>query len=269
MTVVLSGIGCDTTNAGRVAPYGGGAFEYVPIPEKTRATDELHTYGSWELRHHDGVAADLLSAITPDPAAGVTHADDATIRSWPLHRDPNFEAMTYGEHDRGSYVDRLLSLDPGDVVGFYAGLDDGERVHRYLIGYFTVDQVVDLPADASRERIAEAFEHHPENAHAKRAVGGHRYYADEHVVLVDGTDPGGLFERDPIRLSEYYVAEGNERPQYYLSETARERFSIVEGRSNMQFKPAYLSTLSGSAFVDEVGVPGDRSIQSATPSQSG
>lgn len=259
MTVVLSGIGCDTTNTGRVAPYNDGAFEYIPIPEKTRATDELHTYGSWDLRHHDGVAADLLSTITPDPAQGITHMDEATIRGWPLHRDPNFEALTYGEHDRGSYVDRLLSLSAGDIVGFYAGLDDGDRVHRYLIGYFTVEEIVHLPPDADLETVAEAFRAHPKNAHAKRAVGGYRQYDGEHVVLVDGTTPGGLFERDPIKISEYYVADGNERPQYYLADELRDRLSIVEGRSNMQFKPAYLSTLSGEAFVEEVGVPGERS----------
>jgi len=258
MTVVLSGIGCDTTNAGRVAPYGDGAFEYVPIPEKTRRTDELHTYGSWPLRHHDGVAADLLTAITPDPATGVRHGDEGTIRSWPVHHDPNFDALTYGEHERGAYVDRLLALDPGDVVGFYAGLDDGDRVHRYLIGYFTVATVTELPPDLPPAKAAEHFDDHPENAHAKRAVGGHRYYDDERVVLVDGTEPGGLFERDPIRLSEYTVGEGNERPQYYLAGEVRDRFDIVAGRDNMQFKPAYRSTLSGSDFVEAVGRPGER-----------
>ena len=231
MTLVLSGIGCDTTNVGRVAPYDDGAFEYIPIPEKTRSTDELHTFGSWQLRHRDGVAADLISTITPDPAQGVSHSDEATIRSWPLHRDPNFEALTYGEHDRGSYVDRLLSLSAGDIVGFYAGLDDGERVHRYLIGYFTVNEVVHLPPGTPREQVAEAFQTQPENAHAKRAVGGYRAYD---------------------------IADGNERPQYYLADEARERFSIVEGRANMQFKPAYLSTFSGDEFVEEVGVPGER-----------
>jgi hypothetical protein len=258
MTVVLSGIGCDTTNAGRVAPYGDGAFEYVPIPEKTRRTDESHTYGSWPLRYRDGVAADLLTSITPDPASGVRYSDDSSIRSWPLHRDPNFEALTYGEHERGSYVDRLLRLAPGDVVGFYAGLDDGDRVHRYLVGYVTVASVTELPPDISRAAAAEIFDDHPENAHAKRAVDGHRYYDDERVVLVDGTEPGGLFARDPIKLSTYTVAPGNERPQYYLDPAIRDRFDIVDGRDNMQFKPAYLSTVSGSAFVDAVGVPGDR-----------
>ena len=67
MTVVLCGIGCDTTNAGRVAPlYPDGRFEYVPIPEKTRQTAETETYGTWDLRHQEGVAVGLLTAITPN-----------------------------------------------------------------------------------------------------------------------------------------------------------------------------------------------------------
>jgi hypothetical protein len=258
MTIVFSGIGCDTTNAGCVAPYGDGAFEYIPIPEKTEETGEQYTYGSWPLRHQDGVAADLLSSVTPNPAEGTRYTDPETIRSWPVHHDPNFEALTYGEHDRGSYIDRLQLLDPDDVVGFYAGLDDGQRVHRYLIGYFTVTEIVDIPPELSPARAAEHFDDHPENAHAKRATDGHRYYDDEHVLLVDGTEPGGLFECDPIKLSEYTVADGNQRPQYYLDPAIRDQFDIVEGRDNMQFKPAYRSTLSRSAFVDLVGRPGAR-----------
>lgn len=38
----------------------------------------------------------------------------------------------------------------------------------------------------------------------------------------------------------------------------QEFFEIVEGRDNMQFKPAYRSTLSRAAFVDAVGRPGER-----------
>jgi hypothetical protein len=249
MVAVLAGIGCDTTNAGRVAPlYEDGAFEYVPIPEKTRETAETETYGSWELRHREGVAADLLTAITPDPAEGTTYHGDA-LREWPLHHDPNFEALTYGEH-RPGYVRELRRLDPGDVVGFYAGLrrPDGERAHRYLVGHFTVASVDVIPAEASDDAAVAVFEAHPENAHAKRARAGGRYYDDEAVAIVDGREPGGLFERDPIRMSEYAVAPGNERAQYYLDPAFADRFEVVAGRENMQFKPAYRCDLSGEAF---------------------
>ena len=258
MTVVLCGIGCDTTNAGRVAPLrDDGCFEYVPIPEKTRATEETVTYGAWPLRCREGVAADLLSRITPDPSEGTTYHGDA-LREWPLHHDPNFDALAYGEH-RPAYVDRLRRLDPGDVVGFYAGLrrPGGERAHRYLIGYFSVGAVEVIPPDATREEAAAVFERHPENAHAKRARAGGRYDDEETVALVAGREPGGLFERDPVRMSTYEVKPGNERAQYYLDPGFAERFRVSEGRENMQFKPAYLCEMAGAAFVEEVGVPAE------------
>ena len=261
MTVVLAGVGADSTNVGALAPlYDDGRFEYVPIPEKTRETTEAETLGSWNLRHGDGVAADLTTRITPQPVRGDTETvtGDA-LASWPLHRDPNFEALTYGEHRTSGYVSRLRALESGDVVGFYAGLrrPDGDRAHRYLIGYFTVDDVVVVDPEtppAEREAILAA---HPENAHAKRARDGD-LYLEKPVVIVDGREPGGLFERDPIRLSDYYVRDGNERPQYYLRDEIASAWNVRAGGANMMFKPAYRCDLSGAAFRDLVGAPGSR-----------
>ncbi|WP_226006928.1 hypothetical protein [Natrinema salinisoli] len=262
MTVVLAGVGADSTNVGALAPlYDDGRFEYVPIPEKTRETTESETLGSWPLRAGEGVAADLTTRITPQPVHdGTETVTGEALESWPLHRDPNFEALTYGEHRTSGYVSRLRALEPGDVVGFYAGLrrPDGDRTHRYLIGYFTVDGVAVVGPDtppAEREAILEA---HPDNAHAKRARDGD-LYLEKPVVIVDGREPGGLFERDPIRLSDYYVEDGNERAQYYLREEIASELSVQAGGTNMMFKPAYRCDLSGAAFRDRVGLPGDRS----------
>jgi hypothetical protein len=262
MTVVLAGVGADTTNVGALAPlYDDGRFEYVPIPEKTRETSESATLGSWELRGDDGVAADLMTRITPQPVHdGAETVSGDALASWPLHRDPNFEALTYGEHRTSGYVSRLRALEPGDVVGFYAGLrrPDGDRAHRHLIGYFTVDRVDVVTPEmlrADREAILAA---HPENAHAKRARDGD-LYLEKPVVIVDGREPGGRFERDPIRISDYYVAAGNERPQYYLRETVASAWDVRAGGANMMFKPAYRCGLSGAAFRDLVGRPGARS----------
>ncbi|MFA9416880.1 hypothetical protein [Natrinema sp. HArc-T2] len=263
MTVVLAGVGADSTNVGALAPlYDDDRFEYVPIPEKTRETTESETLGSWELRADDGVAADLTTRITPQPVGdGAETVTGDALASWPLHRDPNFEALTYGEHRTSGYVSRLRALEPGDVVGFYAGLrrPDGDRAHRYLIGYFTVDDVVvaspDMPR-AEREAILAA---HPDNAHAKRAQDGD-LFLEKPVVIVDGREPGGLFERDPIRISDYYVAEGNERPQYYLREEIESAWNVQAGGSNMMFKPAYRCDRSGAAFRELVGIPGERPV---------
>ncbi|WP_207590127.1 hypothetical protein [Halomontanus rarus] len=255
MTVVLAGIGADSTNVGALAPlYDDGRFEYVPIPEKTRETREAATLGSWSLRHGDGVAADLTTRIRPRPGDGQLGAvTGSELESWPLHRDPNFEALTYGEH-RPGYVRLLRSLEPGDAVGFYAGLrrPSGDRAHRYLIGYFTVTAVDELTPDIDVEERERLLEAHSTNAHAKRAREGELYHAEKPVVLVDGRVPGRLFDRDPIRLSDYYVKTGNQRAQYYLRESIAEAFSIVSGGTNMMYKPAYECALSGEAFRDLV-----------------
>ncbi len=117
MTVVLAGVGADSTNFGALAPlYDDGRFEYVPIPEKTDATAETETLGSWPLRVGEGVAADLTTRITPQPGhdGAETVAGDA-LESWPLHHDPDFESLTYGEHRTSGYVSRLRALESGDV----------------------------------------------------------------------------------------------------------------------------------------------------------
>ncbi|QFU83976.1 Nmad3 family putative nucleotide modification protein [Natronorubrum aibiense] len=261
MTVVLAGIGADSTNFGALAPlYDDGRFEYVPIPEKTRETDETATLGSWDLRGSDGTAASLTTRIKPQPIgdAKTTVTGDA-LESWPFHRDPNFEALTYGEHRTSGYVSRLRALESGDVVGFYAGLrrPDGDRAHRHLIGYMTVDRVDVVTPDMPRDEREAILEAHPENAHTKRARDG-ECYLGKPVVLIDGREPGGLFDRHPIRLSDYYVKPGNERAQYYLRDEVATEWNVRAGGENMMYKPAYRCELSGEAFCQQVGLPGKR-----------
>ncbi len=262
MTVVLAGVGADSTNVGALGPlYDDGHFEYVPIPEKTQETTETETLGSWSLRHDEGVAADLTTRIHPQPIGDSDRVvTGSALESWPLHHDPNFEALAYGEHRTSGYVSRLRALEPGDVVGFYAGLrrPGGARAHRYLIGYFTVSSVAVIGPETPRARREQVLESYGENAHAKRATEDGLYLAEKEVVFIDGREPGGLFERDPIRLSEYYVREGNERAQYYLREDISDAWAVSAGGSNMMFKPAYRCELDGEDFIKAVGVPGGR-----------
>ena len=250
MTVVLAGIGADTTNVGALGPLSeDGTFEYVPIPEKTRETTETATFGTWTLR--DGrTAATLTNRVRPRPIAepDVVLRDEA-LAAWPVHHDPNFEALTYGEHRYG-YVAALETLEPGDVVGFYAGLrrrEDG-RAHRYLIGSMTVDAVEVITPEMDPDEVAAVFSRHPENAHTKRAVDGRPYLRDKRVVIVDGREPGGLLERHPVRLSEYVTKPGNSRPQYYLRPAVERALDVRSGRENMQFKPAYRAGIDADRF---------------------
>ena len=263
MTVVFAGVGADDSNVNGHAPlYDDGRFEYVPIPEKVPSTDEPATYGSWQLRYDDRTAADLTSRLDTYPEDGDARVvRDDLVADWPLHHDPNFDAMTYGEHREGfgQYVSRLGRLDDGDAVAFYTSLvtGDSDRKHRYLVGYFTVDSVTVIEPDDDPEIKRDKLARHPANAHTKRAEDGVPFYGDKRLVVVDGREPGGLFERDPVQLSEY-----RERPDgrggYYLSSAAADRFEIVEGSEYMTRKPALVSEMSGQEFVELVGTPGQR-----------
>lgn len=221
MTVVLCGVAADTGNVDPVPTVGpDGRFEYVPIPEKGPTT-ETRTFGSIPQRHGDGVLADGIDRVRPN-SEGDWLDDRQRVRDQPVHHDPNFDALTYGEH-RPAYVARLSALEAGDAVAFYAGMPsvDAPEKHRYLIGWFTVDESpIVLEPDAPHDEKAAVFQAHPENAHAKRfGAYGDCYYHDPEfsgrrkpVVVVPGRAPGGLLDR-AIRLSDR-----RRGPNYYMRE---------------------------------------------------
>jgi hypothetical protein len=255
VTVVLCGVGADTGNVRPVPRVDSdGRFEYVPIPEKG-ATVETATYGSLDRRFGDGPLADLLDGIRPG-SDGEWITDPEAIRERPVHRDPNFDALIYGEH-RPGYVSKLRDLEPGDVVAFYAGFpgSDIDYKHRYLFGYFTVAQspvVLDPELDlADKRAILDAY---PENAHAKRFAGhGDLYYHDpaftdrpRPVVVVSGREPGGLLDR-AVRLSDR-----RRGPNYYMSDGVTEALSpgtsTDHGTHLGGFKPAIACDVDADTF---------------------
>ncbi len=119
--------------------------------------------------------------------------------------------------------------------------------------------MVVLGPDTPPTERAAIIAAHPENAHAKRARDGD-LYLEKQIVIVDGREPGGLFDREPIRLSDYYVADGNERPQYYLREEIATEWNVRAGGANMMYKPAYRCDLTGSEFRELIGVSGERTV---------
>jgi hypothetical protein len=257
VTVVLCGVGGDTGNVRPVpAVDADGRVEYVPIPEKG-ATPETATYGSIERRFGEGTLADLLEGVRPG-SEGPWLTDPAAIRTCPVHRDPNLDALTYGEH-RPGYVASLRDLRPGDAVGFYGGFpgpDSGYK-HRYLFGWFTVaERPVVFDPGMARDQKRDLLAAHPENAHARRFEGhGDLYYHDPAftdrprlVVIVPGREPGGLLDR-AVRLSDR-----RRGPNYYMREGAVEalapRSRTDHGVYLGGFKPAVTCDLDARAFQE-------------------
>jgi hypothetical protein len=259
MTVVLCGVGADTGNVRPVPSVDEeGRFEYVPIPEKG-ATSETKTYGSIERRHGDGVLADLLDGVRPG-SEGEWVTDDAAIRDQQVHRDPNFDALTYGEH-RPGYVAKLRDLEAGDVVAFYGGFPGPDRdyKHRYLFGYFTVagaPTVVEPDTSLAEKRAI--LPDHPANAHGRRFEGhGDLYYHDpafterpRPVVVVPGREPGGLLDR-AVRLSDR-----RRGPNYYMAGDVAAALNPAartdHGTHLGGFKPAVRCDVDAAAFREFV-----------------
>jgi len=281
MTVVLAGVGGDQENIGTNPPlYDDGTFEFIPIPEKKRQTDEDLTFGSWELRYPEkadaSTAAEYIARrgyLNPDPEDhnGIQKLRaENEIADWPVHNDPNLTDLTYGEH-RGSvdtrkkYVRYLSSLEAGDVVAFYSGLstDQYPGIPRFLIGYMTVESAVSTESKSSDE-VTSLLDRHPQNAHKKRAVDGQLYYEingadDKSVVFVDGKEPGGLFDRDPIRITER--KQPNKRANEYITEESFfHRFGSLDRNDEVYTarKPAVRLDISGGEFREAVGVSGER-----------
>lgn len=264
--VVLVGIGGDSTNikpVPRVQPEG--TFEYIPIPEKRRKdTVESRTYGNTLLRNTNASIASVIDAI--DPRGESQHnVSGEELEDWPLHHDPNFSSFTYGESpNRPAYVKRLRRLEPGDLLAFYTGLrGEGRYTHRYVIGYFTVREVVDFRDidgrkfnELPREKQIGVMERYSENAHAKRyfASGG---ISGDGLVIIDGRKPGGLL-RHASRISTHMHA-----CHHYLRDELQEKFDPESGGDPDRnaylggVKQAHVLGVPPEKFIEVVGSPSD------------
>lgn len=268
MTVALIGVGADTTNSSPTPPvYPDGRFEYIPIPESRgpEGTTESSTFGSIGLRCTDGTLADYLHSIQPREKDGPTYTGEQ-LANWPLHHDPNFDALTYGETTgRGAYTKRLRKLDDGDLVAFYTGLkgETDRYRNRYIIGYFTVAEVADfkrLDVDGQQQNFSSfsaddqesIMGRFAENAHAKRFAATGEITDNDGIVIVDGKQPGGLLD-NAFRISEH--GGGG---HHYLTDELEEVFEPDPGGNPDKnahlggIKPAHLLNIEPDDFIDIV-----------------
>jgi hypothetical protein len=163
MKAILIRIGVDHEYGRWNAPVDpvSGRFVYVPIPEKQEPLNHL-------VRLYDEIVPALTSfSRALHLGVGVERALPSKLPRGPMHLDPDFQHLTYGDNgaNRGA---KLKTFSDGDLLVFYAGLrpvgDNGERLMYALVGLFVADEVI--------EAIRVPKKRWHENAHTrKRKIG--------------------------------------------------------------------------------------------------
>ena len=198
MRAILIRVGADgTTGGGKwLGPVDpeSGRFVYIPIPENTY---EFHTGCE---RRFDEVANPLLQFLADRHISdGYWRTRLSLKRGQPMHLDPDFEFLTYG--DVGDRRGRdLRSFDSGDLIVFYSGLRSIKPAAELLyavVGLYVIDDLVFAPSVEDGRRC--------ENAHTRKA---NRAPGD--IVVRAQHDVSGRCERcipigEKRGVSNYYL----------------------------------------------------------------
>jgi hypothetical protein len=164
MKALLVRIGVDQTYGGWNAPVDAdGRFVYVPIPEG-RGT-----------KFHPGLGrcyGELLPALhrfCGDHGCDL-HEElgfPLSLLDYPMHLDPDFECLTYGDVGRRRGA-RMANMGDGDLLVFYGGLRPIHRCEHNqiyaLVGLYVVEEVV-RASDVAQD-------HWFENAHVRKQKSG-------------------------------------------------------------------------------------------------
>lgn len=252
MTVVLVGVGADSDHVQpKLKLTEDGAFDYIPIPE-SYPTEESMTYGDWPLKRHGGTAADFVEALSPRGADSEWIRNEEAIRSHPVHHDPNFEAMSFGDRRGGGGTGTTLTNHLGndseeDILGFYTGAvaPDDPNLNRYLYGFMTVEEIHDISGLAGQE-YRDALRQFPENAHAKRLFAADEPKHDD-LVIVEGTAPAEKLSY-PIKVSKRI----KDPPWYRVSERFARDFNVRGGMKGIGRKFPLVLDITASEFVEKV-----------------
>jgi hypothetical protein len=182
MKAMLLRVGIDKGTDGALAPiFEDGSFEFIPISEGDCRSKEDRTY-----KNTVGRSGKPLSAYLPKE-----------IENRKMHFDPEFETFTYG--DPTSKRRYLLKLEKGDLLVFYAGLTPFKnRRHReglYIIGYFTVKNVIDFN-QLTKEESEKYRQLYPNNAHMKRTC------STKDLVIIIGDESRSKLLEKAILISE-------------------------------------------------------------------
>jgi hypothetical protein len=182
MKAMLLRVGIDKGTDGTLGPiFEDGYFEFIPISEDDLPTKETRTF-----KNTIGRSGKPLSTFLPKG-----------IENRTMHFDPEFETFTYG--DPTAKRKYLLKLEKGDLLVFYAGLTPFNNKKweeaLYIIGYFTVDKVIDFNK-LTKNEIEDCCKLYSNNAHLKRS----RSFEDL-VIVVGQKDNSKLLDK-AILISE-------------------------------------------------------------------
>lgn len=252
MTVVLVGVGADTEHLHPALELTEeGRFDYIPIPE-SYATVEESTYGNWKLQHRDRYASEFVTEISPKGEDSDWIRDTEQIESHPVHHDPNFEAMTFGDRrgqgGKGTTLVKHLNSAGEDVLGFYTGMREGpddSNLNRFIYGYMTVESVHDL-SQLDGDEYHDAIEQFPENAHAKRLAAAGAPKHDD-LVIVEGCSPTSKIE-SPIKISERM----DRPPWYQVSQRFADEFNVEGGQKGIGRKFPLILDMDRDSFIEKV-----------------
>ena len=179
---MLLRVGIDKGTDGCLAPiFKDSSFEYIPLSETDTKSTETRTY-----KDIKGKNGKLMSFYLPDK-----------VKNRKMHFDPEFDTFTYG--DPSSKRNYLLKLEKNDLLVFYAGLTPFKHEELeealYVIGYFTVENVIDFNK-LSEDEIEECCKLYFNNAHIKRS-----FDFDNLVIVTGDKDKSKLLDK-AILISE-------------------------------------------------------------------
>jgi hypothetical protein len=218
MKAMLLRVGIDKSSDGVLSPiFPDGSFEYIPLSEKDEKSGEKRTYA--DLTGRKGKP---LSSYLPSGVAGRK-----------VHLDPEFTTFTYG--DIGRKAGYLLKLEPGDILVFYAGLTPYlESEHSealYIIGYFTVKEIVDT-GNSSTSKIRRIKQQYPNNSHPKRDSDIHE------MVMVLGDPERSKILDEAILISQKKLNKIGR--SYHAVSSQMEELLGVKGSIQRSIPPRFI-----------------------------
>jgi hypothetical protein len=164
MKALLVRIGVDQTFGGWNAPVDAdGRFVYVPIPEKVGTL-----FHPGLERRYDEVLP-VLHRFCGDHGCDLYDelGFPLSLFDHPMHLDPDFECLTYGDVGRRRGA-RMMNMEDGDLLVFYGGMRPIHRGEHKLIyalmGLYVVEEVV-RASDVTQD-------HWFENAHVRKKEPG-------------------------------------------------------------------------------------------------